>query len=134
MSNVKNGSEFEEQLAEILGVNEFWATVIPKSKDGSQPSDIIAVNHRGKHLIDAKDCKGGRFVLNRMEENQINSMLLFTKRCGGRGWFAFRYPDGEIYIEDVRELLMMQEAGVKSIGKLPDRMRLEVWLNEYSDK
>ena len=134
MSNVKEGWKLEEKVAEILGEHGFWATVIPKGKDGSQPADIIAVNHRGKHLIDAKDCKYPRFVLSRMEDNQKSSMDFFLERSGGSGWFAIGYPDNKIYMVEKFKLCMLQEAGAKSIGKIPDSLRIEVWLREHSDK
>lgn len=134
MSNYKDAAAFEETVATILGEHGFWATVIPKGKDGSQPADIIAVNHKGVHLIDAKLCKGGRFDFSRMEDNQNTSMDLISERAGGRGWFALGYPGDKIYIVEKFKLCMLRDSGASGIGnKIPDSLRIEVWVREHSD-
>lgn len=133
MSNVKEGSIFEEKVIEILGEHGFWASGFPKDKDGTQPSDIIAVNHKGKHLIDAKDCKKGRFELSRIEDNQLSAMDRIKECAGGRGWFALGYPDGTIYMVEETLLRLIQQSGAKSIGKIPEDYKIEVWLREHSD-
>lgn len=134
MSNIKEGWKFEDKLLEILGEHGFWASSFPKDKDGTQPADIIAVNRKGVHLIDAKDCKGARFVLHRMEDNQLSAMDMIAERANGRGWFALGYPGEKIYMVEKFKLRMLQDAGVKSIGKIPDSLRIEVWLREHSDQ
>ena len=133
MSNYKSAAEFEETVATILGEHGFWATVIPKGKDGSQPADIIAVNRRGVHLIDAKLCDGARFNFNRMEDNQLSAMDMISEKANGRGWFALGYPGNKIYMVEKFKLCMLRDAGAKSIGKVPDSLRIEVWLREHSD-
>lgn len=133
MSNIKEGTKFEEKLVEILGEHGFWASSFPKDKDGTQPCDIIAVNFNGKHLIDAKDCKGARFVLDRMEDNQLSSIDRFKECSGGKGWFALGYPGNKVYMVEEFKLRMLRDSGVKSIGKIPDSLRIEVWLREHSD-
>lgn len=129
----RESNEFESEIAEKLGERGFWATVVPKGKDGSQPADIIALNHKGKHLIDAKLCKSGRFNFERMEDNQRTSMLFFAKRCGGKGWFALKFPDDSIYIVEDYYLKVLEASGKKSVRELPEEYKLENWLNEYSD-
>ena len=89
----KASDKFENDLVEILGRHGFWATIFPKRHDGSQPCDIIAINNKGKHLIDAKLCSNNRFEFRRMEDNQVSSILYFKKRCNGKGWFALKYGD-----------------------------------------
>ena len=125
---MKDANSFENEIAEILGNNGFWASVFPKASDGSQPADVIAINFYGKHLIDAKLCSKGRFVFSRMEENQIRAMKLFGERCCGEGWFALKYPDDEIYIVPVGYLLEMQSMGCKSITKIPEDFSFKNWL------
>lgn len=132
MSKYKDASSFEEEVASRLGEHGFWATVIPKGKDGSQPADIIAVNRKGVHLIDAKDCKLSRFKFERMEDNQLSAMDAIAEKANGRGWFALGYPDG-IYMVEKFKLCMLRDSGVKSIGNIPDSLRIEVWLREHSD-
>lgn len=133
MSNYKDASQFEETVAMILGQHGFWATVIPKGKDGSQPCDIICANHKGVHLIDAKLCQGGRFNFSRMEDNQLNSIDALLERAGGQGWFALGYPGDKIYMVPKWKLCMLRDSGARSVGKIPDSLRIEVWLHEHSD-
>lgn len=133
MSNYKSAAEFEERVAEILGEHGFWATVIPKGKDGSQPADIIAVNRKCVHLIDAKLCDGARFKFDRMEDNQLSAMDMISEKANGRGWFALGYPGNKIYMVEKFKLCMLRDAGAKSIGNVPDSLRIEVWLREHSD-
>lgn len=132
MSNYKDAAAFEETVATILGEHGFWATVIPKGKDGSQPADIIAVNRKGIHLIDAKLCNGARFKLDRMEDNQLSAMDMIADRANGRGWFALGYPGDKIYMVEKFKLCMLRDSGVKSISTVPDSLRIEVWLREHS--
>lgn len=132
MSNMKEANAFEEELAKILGNNGFWASIFPKAADGSQPADIIALNFYGKHLIDAKVCSKGRFVFSRMEDNQINAMALFAQRCGGRGWFALKYPEDKLYMVPIEYLLDMQNSGCKSMSKIPDSFGMEDWVYDFS--
>lgn len=133
MSKYKDASDFEELIVEILGQHGFWASKFPPDKDGTQPCDVIAMNHKGKHLIDAKLCSSPRFKLERMEDNQISSIDAFVEKCGGRGWFAIGYPDDKIYMIEKWRLCMIRDAGAKSISKIPDNLRIEVWLREHSD-
>lgn len=135
MSNIKDGWTFEEKIIEILGEHGFWASGFPKDKDGTQPADIIAVNHKGVHLIDAKACKGGRFPFERMEDNQLSAMDAISERAGGRGWFALGYPGEKIYMVEKFKLCMLRDSGAKALGNnLPDSLRIEVWLREHSDQ
>lgn len=125
--------KLEYDVAETLGKHGFWAHVCAKGRDGSQPCDIIAINHRGKHLIDAKLCSGKRFVLDRMEDNQLNSMKWFKKRCGGHGWFAISIG-GQVYMMDGEYLEMLQTLGEKSISRFSEEDRLENWINAFKDQ
>lgn len=133
MSKYKDDKEFENLVTEILGEHGFWASKFPPDDDGTQPCDIIAINHKGKHLIDAKLCSQPRFKFERMEDNQLFSIDAFIERAGGEGWFAIGYPDEKIYMVPKWKLCMLRDAGSASIGKIPDNLRIEVWLREHSD-
>lgn len=129
MSNVQAGSEFEEEMVSTLGKNGFWASLFPKSKDGSQPCDIIALNELGAHLIDAKDCKNGRFPFSRIEDNQRNSMDRFLNLRCGKCYFALKYPDNKVYMIAWQAIRRMMDDGHKSINTIPEVYSLENWLN-----
>lgn len=129
----KASNEFENSLCEYFGQFGFWSSIFPKRHDGSQPADIIALNRKGKHLIDAKDCVSGRFVLNRMEDNQIHAMEWFAKKCGGNGWFAVKFPDDSVYIIPIEYLQRLHDEGIKSITTVPQTFSLENWINGNID-
>ena len=130
----KDYRDFENDLCQCLGKHGFWAHVFARSNSGSQPCDIIAVNHKGKHLIDAKVCSRKRFVFERMEDNQIAAIEWFSKTCGGEGWFALHYGEDEIYILNYRYIQKLMEEGAMSIGKVPEEFRLENWLHGNIDR
>ena len=130
----RESDKFERDLAEMLGEHGFWATVIPKADDGTQPCDIIACNKLFVHLIDAKLCDTGRFVFSRAEENQRSSMEFIKRRANGHGWFALKYPDGKIYMIPKSFIEYKESVGTKSLSEIPDYYSLEYWLNVYSDK
>lgn len=89
MSNRKLGTDFENELCELLSQNGYW--VHPMRQDASgQPADIIAVKDKKAYLIDAKVCSNDKFDLSRVEENQDMAMEMW-KDCGnGLGWFALK--------------------------------------------
>ena len=129
MSNVSDGTRFENDLIHVLGDYGFWVSSFPKANDGSQPADIIAMNHKGSFLIDAKVCSKGRFVLSRMEENQVHAMLKFAEKSGGSGWFALSFPENRIYMLPLSYLLILRDVeGKKSISDVDDLFSLEYWL------
>ena len=96
MSNKKIGTDFENELCEILSSYGYW--VHPMRQDASgQPADIIAVKDKKAYLIDAKVCSNDKFDLRRMEENQDLAMELWRECGNGVGWFAFKLRN-EIYM------------------------------------
>lgn len=118
----------------ILGCNGFWATGIPKDKEGMQPADIIACNHLGTHLIDAKLCKRNKFDLSRVEDNQISSMRHIDRKAGGYGWFACGFTD-RIVMLSYKYVMHCINTGKKSLSNkdLPSQFGLEYWINANRD-
>jgi len=109
--NRTNGGRFEQELAEILFQNGFWAHVMQQSKSG-QPSDIIAVKGKFHTLIDAKVISDGRgFPLERVEENQRLAMKMFQRRCGELCYFALKLPDGSIHLVAFERLETLKNRG-----------------------
>lgn len=116
MNNKTVGTEFEKEFANILAKHQFWVHRFQDNKNG-QPCDMIAVGHRHTFLIDCKNCEKDYFLLSRMEENQYNAMHLFELFGNDDGWFAIRFPDGDIYMLACWKIKMMQEHGVKRLSK-----------------
>lgn len=111
------GGRFEQELAQMLSREGFWAHVLQQNKAG-QPADLIAARGAYCTLIDAKvisDDKG--FPLTRVEENQRLAMTRFSERTGNACWFAVRLPDGAIHLISSMFVLGMVAAGNSSISE-----------------
>lgn len=93
-SNKKEGTEFENKLKELFYENGYWVHLFQQNSAG-QPCDLIAVKGVYAFIIDAKDCKSGRFPLTRVEENQFLSMSRWCERTKHKAFFAFQLPDDE---------------------------------------
>lgn len=135
VSNKTAGSRFEKEFAGILADHWFWVHLFQDNKNG-QPCDVIAVKNGRAYLIDCKDCQSEIFPLSRIEENQINAMILFSMMGNAPGMFAIRFPDRKIYLLQYTKLQELQEAGFKRINETVCRTQgipLEQWL-EWSDR
>ena len=132
MTNKKLGNDFEQELCEKLSEFGFWCHNMALNKSG-QPADVIAVRNKQAYLIDAKVISSLRgFALSRVEENQDLAMDLWNMRGNGQGWFAFKLPNGEIYMLPhftVKALMVSQSklsiAEIYQIGK-----SLEKWVKK----
>ena len=132
MTNKKLGNDFEQELCERLSEYGFWCHCMTMNKSG-QPADVIAVRNKQAYLIDAKVISSLRgFALSRVEENQDLAMDLWNMRGNGQGWFAFKLPNGEIYMLPhftVKALMVSQSklsiAEIYQIGK-----SLEKWVKK----
>lgn len=70
------GNDTEKMVKEIFKKYGYWAYNTPKSRDGSQPVDIIAIKENINWLIDAKhvDARDVSFPFSRIEANQLTCM------------------------------------------------------------
>jgi Holliday junction resolvase len=132
--NRTNGGRFEQEFAEILFKNGFWAHVMQQNKSG-QPSDIIAVKGKFHTMIDAKVCEKGEFPFDRIEENQKTAMRMFQRRCGELCYFALKIPaDGGGYmirLVSLERLMTLLSRGEKQLSRRTienETWSLEKWL------
>lgn len=96
-SNKKLGNDFESEFCGLLSTFGFWVHNMAQNAAG-QPADVIAVKNGRAYLIDCKVCSHDVFDMNRIESNQEYSMALW-KECGnGKGWFALKLSNGDIYM------------------------------------
>lgn len=117
MSNKSSGNRFEQEFAEFLDRHGFWCHVLQQNKSG-QPADIIAVNGDYHCLIDCKEVSTNKgFVLTRAEENQRLAMKKFADRGGHIGWFAVKFPDGDIRMISIVSVVMAEMQGIKAFTK-----------------
>lgn len=104
--NKKNGNKFEQDFCKALSHYGFWAHNFVQSSAG-QPADIIAVKNQKAFLIDCKVCSGKSFNMSRIEDNQLNSMRLWSSKGNGDGYFAFLIEE-EVYILPLSMLLFLK--------------------------
>lgn len=136
MSNKSSGNRFEQEFAELLDRHGFWCHVMQQNKSG-QPADIIAVKGDYHCLIDCKEVSTDRgFVLSRAEENQRLAMKKFVDRGGHIGWFAVKFPDGEIRMVSIISVLLAESQGVKALkqDKCEAFMTPEEWIKEIATR
>lgn len=107
ITNKSLGNDFETRFCEKLFEKGFWVHNMTQNSAG-QPADVIAVRDGKAYLIDCKVCTGGRFSLNRIEENQHNAMKLWKDSGNGIGWFALEYQ-GSIFMVDHDTLVELSE-------------------------
>lgn len=133
-SNKKIGNDFETKLCDYFSAKGWWAHNFVQG-DSGQPCDIIAAKNGVTFLIDAKTCEGNSFVLSRMEENQISSMLKFRKCGNEEGWFAILIGS-QIIMASLSFLDFKRKAGVKSVNlKMlkDDCLDLDCWEALYEN-
>ena len=117
-SNKSSGNRFEQEFAEFLDRNGFWCHVLQQNKSG-QPADIIAVKGDYHCLIDCKEVSTSKgFVLSRAEENQRLAMKKFMERGKHIGWFAVKFPDGDIRMISNVSVRMAELNGIKAISRI----------------
>ena len=114
MNNKQAGNEFEREFCEILAIDGFWSHFMGGNRNG-QPADIIAVRNEKAYLIDAKDCKNDRFVLNRIEDNQHMAMRCWEICGNGQGLFALNTSNG-VYMLTYGMVRVLEMADIKSLN------------------
>lgn len=133
--NRSTGGRFEQEFAELLDRHGFWCHVLQQNKSG-QPADIIAVKGRFHCLIDCKvvSTKKG-FVLDRAEENQRLAMRKFRERCGFSGWFAVKFPNGEIRMMSIHVIQAAEAMGYRALSweRCEAMMTVTDWINAVND-
>ena len=123
----KKGSEWENEFAQILSRNGFWATVLPKQRDGSQPFDVVASKNGKMLAFDCKTVKGYNYQLNRIEENQEKAFIKL-EQCGSyANYFAIKCDDGLMVLLDANILISYKSSGIKSIDIRKEGVPLLSW-------
>lgn len=115
MSNKQNGNNFEQEFAETLEKAGYWVYVMP-TKQG-QPADIVAAKNGKLMLVDCKDCKGNKFMLSRIESNQITTATFFESKGNREYYFAIKISD-KVYLVHMRFLVKAMLTGLKSLDAM----------------
>lgn len=113
-TNRKNGLLFEAELCGEMAAHGWWAHDMAQSAAG-QPADVIAVRHNTAVMIDCKVCSGDRFLLSRVEPNQLSAMALWEARGNDHAYFAVKYGSGNVYMIHFQEIDSLAAEDVQSI-------------------
>ena len=93
MNNKKLGTEFEQEVCNLLAQRGYWVHFIVPDARGAQPFDVIAVKDGHAYAIDCKTCFANSFNISRLEENQISSFELWLKRGNEMPCVAVKHND-----------------------------------------
>lgn len=94
-SNKKLGSDFEDEVVELMAQGGYWAHRIVPDARGAQPFDVIAVKNDMAVAIECKTLAETEkyFPISRLEDNQKFAFEYWCKR-GNRGAFvAVKWKD-----------------------------------------
>ena len=122
------GTDFENEFASLLAQYGFWATILPKQKDGSQPFDVQAQKYGKAYNFDCKTVNTVLFPLNRIEDNQERSFNRLEK-CGcHHNYFAIKSERG-IYICEAKTLIQLKKYDEKKANPQHYGVTLETWIS-----
>ena len=113
MNNKKLGTDFENEMCEILAHMGYWVHFIVPDSRGAQPFDIIAVKDGKAYAIDCKTSASKRFPFSRLEENQILAFEKWMKCGNSEPCIAVKYDD-KIYLI---YYLYLKKTGVVKLGE-----------------
>ena len=144
MNNTKIGNKTERSASSILRQeNGYWVYNCPKSRDGSQPVDILAIKGvENSRLVKALFCDSKHvrtnevsFTLDRIEPNQWSSLQFindFAKvHIDNLGFIIEFERTGKYYWLPYKKALEMSKNNEKSIN-LSKLKLLEEVLDEYN--
>lgn len=132
MSNMnrKNGNAFEWVMANYLKAQGFWVHLLRQGMSG-QPADLIVCKGIYHALIDCKVIDGSNsFRFSRIEPNQRTSMAVFQGKAEETGWFMLRWPDQEITMLSMRQVIRMEKEGYTRLS-MDDRETYSLTLDDW---
>lgn len=93
-NNKKLGNTVEKEFAQKMHKAGWWVHLLADKIHG-QPLDCIMTNHGVTWFIDIKNVKSGEtFDLSRIENNQMNSMIMLWNTGIRTVGFAIKFDDG----------------------------------------
>lgn len=125
------GNESEKKVKEIFKKYGYWAYNTPKSKDGSQPVDIIALKKNISWLVDAKHVRADEisFSFSRIEPNQL-TCLDYAKNFANiknLGFAIYFERHDRCVFMHYNKFLEFKEQGKKSVN-IAELFDLEAYL------
>ena len=125
------GNETETVVKNIFKKHGYWAYNTPKSKDGSQPVDVIAIKNDISWLVDAKHVRVEEvsFPFSRIEPNQI-TCLDYAKNFAhikNVGFVIYFERQQKCVFMHFNKFLEMKKQGKKSVN-ISELLDLEAYL------
>jgi len=114
MNNKSIGTEFENEMCEIVAKEGYWVHFIVPDARGAQPFDLIAVKDGNALAIDCKTCVAKTFNISRLEDNQI---LAFDRwlACGNKMPFVAVKHSEFIYLIEYSKLKSQKSIKLKEV-------------------
>lgn len=110
------GRQFEDSCVKELHKAGYWVHRIHPDESGQQPFDIIAIAGDTICVYDAKVLsEGHRFVLSRIEDNQINAFRLIETKTNARHIGLLIHAEGKTRYMDLDKIRTAFALGKKSI-------------------
>ena len=132
------GKATEKFVAKTMKKHGYWATILPKKHDGSQPCDVVAIKKNKAYLIDAKHVREEEvsFPFDRIEPNQEYSFLYARGFASieNTGFAVFFERDKQLYWFPYQMFETMQRIGHKSVNMKDLKLLDEVLDNEDSNR
>lgn len=129
------GNDAERFVKDIFKKYGFWAYNTPKSKDGSQPVDIVAMKDNINWLLDVKHVRTEEisFDFSRIEANQLTCMDYARNFAGVRrlGFAIVFERKNCCYYMTFDKYLELKEQGRKSV-RFDELLTLEDHINDRS--
>lgn len=93
-NNKTLGNTVEKEFAQKMHKSGWWVHLLADKIHG-QPLDCIMTNHGVTWFLDIKNVKSGEtFDLSRIEDNQMNSMIMLWNTGIRTVGFAIKFDDG----------------------------------------
>lgn len=119
------GTEFEVALCKHLKAAGYWTHRIAPNATGQQPFDIIAIKGNRVCAYDAKVVsEGHRFVMERLEDNQLNAFRLMQRKTAAEEIGLLIACEGRIYFMPLHKIETAIAMGKKSIDVTSE---LDAW-------
>lgn len=129
------GNDAERFVKEIFKNFGFWAYNTPKSKDGSQPVDIVAMKNNINWLLDVKHVRTEEisFDFSRIEANQLTCMDYARNFAGIQelGFAIVFERKNCCYYMTFDKYLSLKKEGRKSV-RFDELLTLEEYINDRS--
>lgn len=121
MNNKRLGTEFENEVCQLLSKLGYWVHFFAPDARGAQPFDIIAAKNGRTLAIDCKTCVANTFSISRLEDNQISAFDLWLKTGNSEPMLFVKHDDviHVVYYEHLKRVgsVKLKNCAVKM---LPD--------------